>query len=117
MLLAITCRQNPQVRCVRREGEELPVDQAASTEAVSDAINPLAHHRDPREVTLTGMLVECQDGRWIMHSLSEPHFFPAWIDAIGFEWIWDDERFAGAPWTVPRRRRQGRAGARGSRHG
>ena len=101
MLLAITCRQNPQVRCVRREGEELPVDRAASTEAVSDAINPLAHHRDPREVTLTGMLVECQDGRWIMHSLSEPHFFPAWIDAIGFEWIRDDERFAGAPWTFP----------------
>jgi crotonobetainyl-CoA:carnitine CoA-transferase CaiB-like acyl-CoA transferase len=101
MLLAITCRQNPQVRSVRREGEKLPVDQAASTETVSDAINPLAHHRDPREVTLTGMLVECQDGRWIMHSLSEPHFFPAWIEAIGFEWIWDDERFSGAPWRFP----------------
>jgi crotonobetainyl-CoA:carnitine CoA-transferase CaiB-like acyl-CoA transferase len=101
MLLAITCRQNPQVRCLRREGEELPVDQAASTETVSDAINPLAHHRDPREVTLTGMLVECKDGRWIMHSLSEPHFFRAWIEAIGFGWIRDDERFAGAPWTFP----------------
>ncbi len=110
MLLAITCRQNPQVRSLRREGEPLPVDQAASTEAVSDAINPLAHHRDPREVTLTGMLVECKDGRWIMHSLSEPHFFPAWIEAIGFGWIWDDERFSGAPCEVPRRRRQGRAG-------
>jgi crotonobetainyl-CoA:carnitine CoA-transferase CaiB-like acyl-CoA transferase len=101
MLLAISCRQNPQVRSLRREGEELPVDQAASTETVSDAINPLAHHRDPREVTLTGMLVECKDGRWIMHSLSEPHFFPAWIDAIGFGWTRDDERFAGAPWTFP----------------
>jgi crotonobetainyl-CoA:carnitine CoA-transferase CaiB-like acyl-CoA transferase len=101
MLLAITCRQNPQVRCVRREGEALPVDQAASTEAVSDAINPLAHHRDPREVTLTGMLVQCADERWIMHSLSEPHFFPAWIEAIGFGWIWDDERFSGAPWRFP----------------
>ena len=66
-----------------------------------DAINPLAHHRDPREVTLTGMLVQCKDGRWIMHSLSEPHFFPAWIKAIGFDWIWDDERFQGAPWKFP----------------
>lgn len=101
MLLAITCRQNPQVRWLLREGEELPVDKASSTEVVPDAINPLAHHRDPREVTLTGMLVQCADGRWIMHSLSEPHFFPAWIEAIGFSWIWDDERFSGAPWRFP----------------
>lgn len=101
MLLAISCRQNPQVRWLLREGEELPQDQAASTETVPDAINPLAHHRDPREVTLTGMLVQCKDERWIMHSLSEPHFFPAWIKAIGFDWIWDDERFQGAPWMFP----------------
>jgi crotonobetainyl-CoA:carnitine CoA-transferase CaiB-like acyl-CoA transferase len=101
MLTAITCRQNPQVRWLLREGEDLPPDRASSTETVPDAINPLAHHRDPREVTLTGMLVECADGRWIMHSLSEPHFFPAWIEAIGFEWIWDDERFKGAPWRFP----------------
>ena len=101
MLLAISCRQNPQVRWLLREGEELPQDQAASTETVPDAINPLAHHRDPREVTLTGMLVQCKDERWIMHSLSEPHFFPAWIKAIGFDWIWDDERFQGAPWKFP----------------
>jgi crotonobetainyl-CoA:carnitine CoA-transferase CaiB-like acyl-CoA transferase len=101
MLEAITCRQNPQVRWLLREHEELPVDQAASTETVPDAINPLAHHRDPREVTLTGMLVQCKDGRWIMHSLSEPHFFPAWIEAVGFGWIWEDERFQGAPWRFP----------------
>ena len=101
MLLAITCRQNPQVRWLLREGEALPLDKAASTEIVPDAINPLAHHRDPREVTLTGMLVQCADGRWIMHSLSEPHFFPAWIEAIGFGWIWDDDRFKGAPWQFP----------------
>jgi crotonobetainyl-CoA:carnitine CoA-transferase CaiB-like acyl-CoA transferase len=100
-LLAITCRQNPQVRWLLRDGEQLPPDRAATTEVVPDAINPLAHHRDPREVTLVGMLVECADGRWIMHSLSEPHFFPAWIEAIGFEWIWDDERFEGAPWNFP----------------
>lgn len=101
MLLAITCRLNPQVRWLLRDGEQLPPDRASSTEAVPDAINPLAHHRDPREVTLVGMLVECADGRWIMHSLSEPHFFPAWIEAIGFSWIWDDERFKGAPWQFP----------------
>ena len=101
MLLGITCRQNPQVRWLLREGEEMPPDRASSTETVPDAINPLAHHRDPREVTLTGMLVQCADGRWIMHSLSEPHFFPAWIKAIGFDWIWEEERFSGAPWRFP----------------
>jgi crotonobetainyl-CoA:carnitine CoA-transferase CaiB-like acyl-CoA transferase len=101
MLQAITCRQNPQVRWLLRDGEELPLDRATSTAPVPDAINPLAHHRDPREVTVIGMLVECKDGRWIMHSLSEPHFFPAWISAIGFEWIWDDERFKGAPHRFP----------------
>ena len=101
MLQAITCRQNPQVRWLLREGEALPADRASSTETVPDAINPLAHHRDPREVTLIGMLVQCADGRWIMHSLSEPHFFPAWIEAIDFEWIWDDDRFKGAPWQFP----------------
>jgi crotonobetainyl-CoA:carnitine CoA-transferase CaiB-like acyl-CoA transferase len=63
MLQAISCRQNPQVRWLLREREALPVDRAASTETVPDAINPLAHHRDPREVTLTGMMVECKDGR------------------------------------------------------
>ncbi len=101
MLLGITCRQNPQVRWLLRDGEELPDDKASSTKTVPDAINPLAHHRDPREVTLTGMLVQCADDRWIMHSLSEPHFFPAWIKTIGFDWIWEEERFKGAPWRFP----------------
>jgi crotonobetainyl-CoA:carnitine CoA-transferase CaiB-like acyl-CoA transferase len=101
MLQAITCRQNPQVRWLLREGEDLPTDRAASTETVPDAINPLAHHRDPREVTLIGMLVQCKDGRWIIHSLSEPHFFPAWVKTIEFDWIWEDERFKGAPWKFP----------------
>lgn len=96
MLQALTCRQNPQVRWLLRDGEELPVD-GAKAKTVPDAVNPLAHHRDPRDVTPIGMLVECKDGRWIMHSLSEPHFFPAWISVIGFDWIWEDERFKGAP--------------------
>ncbi len=47
------------------------------------------------------MMVQCRDGKWIMHSLSEPHFFPAWISAVGFDWIWNDERFKGAPTRFP----------------
>jgi crotonobetainyl-CoA:carnitine CoA-transferase CaiB-like acyl-CoA transferase len=96
MLQALTCRQNPQVRWLLREGEELPPD-GAKVKTVPDAVNPLAHHRDPRDVTLIGVLAECKDGRWIMHSLTEPHFFPAWISVIGFDWIWEDARYKGAP--------------------
>lgn len=100
MLHAITCRQNPQVRWILREGEPLPAD-GGHAKKVPDAVNPLAHHRDPREVSPIGMMVSCKDGRWIMHSLSEPHFFPAWITTIGFDWIWEDERFKGAPHQFP----------------
>jgi crotonobetainyl-CoA:carnitine CoA-transferase CaiB-like acyl-CoA transferase len=100
MLHALTCRQNPQVRWLLRDGDELPPD-GAKAKTVPDAVNPLAHHRDPRDVTPIGMLVECKDGRWIMHSLSEPHFFPAWISVIGFDWIWHDDRFKGAPHQFP----------------
>ena len=96
MLQAITCRQNPQVRWLLREGEQLP-DDGAKAKSVPDAVNPLAHHRDPRDVTPIGLMAECKDGRWIMHSLSEPHFFPAWITVLEFDWIWEDERFKGAP--------------------
>ena len=96
MLQAITCRQNPQVRWLLRDGEQLPED-GAKAKSVPDAVNPLAHHRDPRDVTPIGLMAECKDGRWIMHSLSEPHFFPAWITVLGFDWIWEDERFKGAP--------------------
>ena len=114
MLLAITCRQNPQVRWLLRDGEELPQDQAASTETVPDAINPLAHHRDPREVTLTGMLVQCKDERWIMHSLSEPHFFPAWIKAVGLRLDLGRRAIPGRTVEISRHRREGRAGRSGS---
>ena len=64
-----------------------------------DEANTLPHHRDPRVASLIGMLVECKDGRWIVHSLTEPHFFPAWISVLGFDWIWDDDRYKGAPYV------------------
>ena len=36
-----------------------------------------------------------------MHSHTEPHFFPAWIEVLGFDWIWEVERFKGAPYRFP----------------
>ena len=96
-LRALTCRQNPKVRWILRDGEPLPPDATAKTGQQQDDQHVLAHHQDPRQLNLIGLMVECKDGRWITHSLTEPHFFPAWISVIGFDWIWEDERFKGAP--------------------
>jgi crotonobetainyl-CoA:carnitine CoA-transferase CaiB-like acyl-CoA transferase len=97
LLQALTCRQNPSVRWLLREGEELPPAQGPRAKSAWGDWRTLAHHRDPREVSLTGMLLECKDGRWLQHALAQPKFFPAWIDVIGFDWIWHDTRFKGAP--------------------
>ena len=97
-LRALTCRQNPKVRWILRDGELLPPDDTAKTGQQQDDQHVLAHHQDPRQLNLIGMMVECRDGRWITHSLTEPHFFPAWINVIGFDWIWEDVRFKGAPY-------------------
>ncbi|TDO06389.1 MULTISPECIES: CoA transferase [Mycobacteriaceae] len=101
MLQALSCRQNPGVRWLLRDGEELPAEAAVEASPKQDEAHTLPHHRDPREANLIGMRVECQDGRWIVHSHTEPHFFPAWIEVLGFDWIWNDERFKGAPYRFP----------------
>ena len=100
LLQALSCRQNPKVRWLLREGESLPIE-TSSHEAAKEDEHSLAHHRDPREINLIGMRVQCKDGRWMVHSHTEPHFFPAWISVLGFDWIWEDERFEGAPHRFP----------------
>ena len=99
MLRALACRINPKVRWLLRDGEELPAETGAARAKEDE--HTLAHHRDPRETNLIGMRVQTKDGRWMVHSHTEPHFFPAWIKVLGFEWIWDDERFKGAPHQFP----------------
>jgi crotonobetainyl-CoA:carnitine CoA-transferase CaiB-like acyl-CoA transferase len=98
MLAALSCRQNPDVRWLLREGEALPSE--ASGDGVTTGANALPHHLDPRLPSLAGIRVETKDGRWLVHSHSEPHFFPAWIETIGMDWIWQDERFKGAPHRI-----------------
>jgi crotonobetainyl-CoA:carnitine CoA-transferase CaiB-like acyl-CoA transferase len=101
LLHALTCRQNPAVRWLLRENESLPVEAApgGGTEVQSEQ-HVLPHHMDPRMINLIGMRVETKDGKWLVHSHTEPHFFPAWVKTIGFDWIWEDERYKGAPWNV-----------------
>ena len=100
LLQALCCRQNPKVRWLLRDGESLPIETSAHETAKEDE-HSLAHHRDPREINLIGMRVQTKDGRWMVHSHTEPHFFPAWINVLGFDWIWEDERFKGAPHQFP----------------
>jgi crotonobetainyl-CoA:carnitine CoA-transferase CaiB-like acyl-CoA transferase len=102
LLQALACRQNPNVRFILREGEELP-DEAGVVKKteIKNEKTVLPHHMDPREVTLIGARMQTKDGRWLVHSHTEPHFFPAWIKAIEFDWIWQDERFKGAPYKFP----------------
>ena len=52
---------------------------------------------DPRYAIPSQLCTQCRDGRWIMHAHIQLNLFQAWISTIGFSWIWDDERFKGAP--------------------
>src|SRR5262249_44799999 len=87
LLQSLECRADNRVPFLRREDEPLPLDAGPA--------------RPKSEVNVSGMLVECKDGRWLMHSSIAPHFFKAWVSVIGFEWIWQDERFRGAPQAFP----------------
>lgn len=87
MLEALTCRNNHRVPWMLREGEELPPDTGP--------------RRPPLAATPIGGMLQCKDGRWILHSNTEPHFFKAWISVLGLDWIWDDDRLKGAPRQFP----------------
>jgi crotonobetainyl-CoA:carnitine CoA-transferase CaiB-like acyl-CoA transferase len=100
LMQALASRQNPAVRWLLREGEELPKESAGSQIKIQ-AETALPHHLDPRSFTLAGARVECKDGRWIVHSHSEPHFYPAWIEALGLAWTAKEERFKDAPRRFP----------------
>jgi crotonobetainyl-CoA:carnitine CoA-transferase CaiB-like acyl-CoA transferase len=101
LVQGLTCRQNPSVRWLLREGEELPSESRAVGAEVQGEKHVLPHHMDPRELNLIGLRVECKDGRWMVHSHTEPHFFPAWIEVLGLQWIWEHDRFKGAPYRLP----------------
>ncbi|HEY6530746.1 MAG TPA: CoA transferase [Acidimicrobiales bacterium] len=100
LMQALTCRQNPAVRWLLRENEELPSEAKPGGPEILSEKHVLPHHMDPRVINLIGMRVETKDGRWLVHSHTEPKFFPAWIETVGLDWIWDDERFKGAPHDV-----------------
>jgi len=53
---------------------------------------------DPYTTEPWAICTECKDGVWIMHAHALiPKLFRSWVQAIDMEWIWEDPRFAGAP--------------------
>ena len=85
----------------RFEGQVIPPDRYPS-EAPKDAVirGELVadrHESDPYTAIPTQLCAQCKDGRWIMHSHIQQDLFRAWINTIGFSWIWDDPRFRNAP--------------------
>jgi crotonobetainyl-CoA:carnitine CoA-transferase CaiB-like acyl-CoA transferase len=96
LLQALTLRLNPMVRWLLRAGEQPPFGGGYDFELPAPA-DPEAN----RAAEITGLMTECKDGRWIVHMVFESNFFPSWISVLGLDWIWDDDRFKGAPRAFP----------------
>ena len=45
------------------------------------------------------MVVRCKDGQWLQMANMAARLFPLWIGAMGLSHIYDDPRFAGAPFV------------------
>jgi crotonobetainyl-CoA:carnitine CoA-transferase CaiB-like acyl-CoA transferase len=98
LLSGVTAPNNPWRRF---EGQPLPRDRYPR-EAPKDAVirGELVLDRyesDPYSAIPNQLCAECKDGRWIMHSHTQRDLFKAWMNTIGFEWIWHDPRFCNAP--------------------
>ena len=83
------------------EGEVLPPDrypyEAPKDAVVRGELVADRHESDPYTAIPSQLCTECKDGRWIMHSHIQRDLFKAWIDTLGFSWVWEDPRFRDAP--------------------
>jgi crotonobetainyl-CoA:carnitine CoA-transferase CaiB-like acyl-CoA transferase len=102
LLRGVTAPNNPWRRF---EGQELPPDQypqrASTAEVLRGELVADRRETDPYSAIPSQLCTECKDGRWIMHAHIQFGLFKAWIDTLGFSWIWDDPRYQGAPSTYP----------------
>jgi crotonobetainyl-CoA:carnitine CoA-transferase CaiB-like acyl-CoA transferase len=98
LLSGVTAPNNPwrrfegQALAPDRYPRQLPKAAVLRGELVLDR-----HESDPYAAIPSMLCLPCKDGRWIMHSHIQKDLFRAWIEAIGFSWIWDDPRYAKAP--------------------
>lgn len=83
------------------EGQSIPEDlypgELSKEDVARGILTADRHESDPETANPSQICPETKDGRWIMHSHIQMDLFQAWIRTIGFEWIWQDERFKGAP--------------------
>jgi crotonobetainyl-CoA:carnitine CoA-transferase CaiB-like acyl-CoA transferase len=85
----------------RLEGVPLEPDgfpgQVESRDHLTGNLVPDRREQDPVMAIPSQLCTQCRDGRWIMHAHVQFELFKAWIQTIGFDWIWDDPRYRGAP--------------------
>jgi crotonobetainyl-CoA:carnitine CoA-transferase CaiB-like acyl-CoA transferase len=102
LLRGVTAPNNPWRRF---DGAPLPPDlypgQKETGEVTRGELVPDRREADPYTAIPSQLCTECKDGRWIMHAHVQPELFKAWIHTIGFDWIWDDGRYQGAPTSYP----------------
>ncbi len=102
LLKGVTAPNNPWRRF---EGQALPPDRYPGEVDAKDRLRgELVADRketDPQGAIPSQLCTETKDGRWIMHAHVQYGLFRAWIHTIGFDWIWDDPRYAGAPTSFP----------------
>ncbi len=83
------------------DGQEIPEDlypgELSKEDVARGILTADRHESDPETANPSQICPETKDGRWIMHSHIQKDLFDAWIDAIGFGWIREDERYKSAP--------------------
>ncbi|MEO6715769.1 MAG: CoA transferase [Novosphingobium sp.] len=83
------------------DGQEIPGDlypgELSKEDVARGVLTADRHESDPQTANPSQICPQTKDGRWIMHSHIQQDLFDAWIDAIGFSWIREDERYRTAP--------------------
>lgn len=91
------------------EGQEIPADlypgELSKEDVARGILTADRHESDPETANPSQICPETKDGRWVMHSHIQMDLFQAWIKTIGFEWIWQDDCFKGAPRDLSRENR------------
>lgn len=86
------------------EGQEIPDDlypgELSKEDVARGILTADRHESDPYTANPSQICLETSDGRWVMHSHIQQDLFEAWIKTIGFDWIWQDDRYKGAPWQL-----------------
>jgi crotonobetainyl-CoA:carnitine CoA-transferase CaiB-like acyl-CoA transferase len=83
------------------DGQVIPDDlypgELSKDDVARGVLTADRHESDPETANPSQICPQTKDGRWIMHSHIQKDLFDAWIDAIGFSWIRDDDRYKTAP--------------------